>query len=191
MRRAGPFTPLTALARRQSLEAVLAGGRDDIPVFAYGSLVWDAEYLKFDCAPALLPGYRRAFCVWTAHARGTPAMPGLGLGLYPDAAAQCGGMVIRLTASAHRGVLEKLWEREMWTGVYDPGWVTIETNEGATTALTFIVNQKHPQFSGDLTPVYRTERALRDLPGAADEFEQLGSLVRREAARMSGSVPSG
>ena len=199
MRRAGPFAPLTAQIRRQSLDAVLEGGHDEIRVFAYGSLIWDAAYRNIARTNAMLPGYRRSFCVWTAHARGTPELPGLGLGLHRDAGAQCSGVLIRLMAKAQRDALVALWEREMWTGVYDPGWVTVNTADGRTTALTFIVNTKHPQFADDLALAeaarhivlaegkfgpcrdyfYATETALRDLPGTTDEFATLGRLVRQ------------
>jgi len=99
----------------------------------------------------------------------------------------------------------------MWTGVYDPVWVTINTDDGPAAALTFVVNPQHPQFSGDLTPAeaarhialaegafgtcrdyfYATERALRDVPGTTEEFSALGRLVRQEAARVPDSTPSG
>ncbi|MEX2614793.1 MAG: gamma-glutamylcyclotransferase [Alphaproteobacteria bacterium] len=207
----GPFAPLTAQVRRQSLDAILARGEDEIRVFVYGSLMWDAAYRNFDRSNALLPGYRRSFCVWTAHARGTPELPGLGLGLRRDAGARCGGVLIRLSAVAHREILEALWEREMWTGVYDPERVAIITDDGPATALAFIVNRRHPQFAGDLAPAeaarhialaegvfgtcreyfYATERALRDIPGTTKEFALLGRLVRREAARAAGDAPSG
>lgn len=208
MRRVGPFAPLTAQVRRQSLDAVMARREDDVHVFAYGSLIWDAAYRDFERANAVLPGYRRSFCVWTAHARGTPELPGLGLGLRRDGGAQCSGVVIRLSAVAHREVLAALWEREMWTGVYDPEWVATITDDGPATALTFIVNPRHPQFAGELAPAeaarhialaegvfgtcreyfYATERALRDIPGTTDEFARLGRLVRRAAAPAAGDA---
>lgn len=211
MQRVGPFAPLTPEIRRKSLQAVLESGRDDIHVFAYGSLIWDDAYRNFDRTFAVLPGYRRSYCVWTAHARGTPELPGLGLGLRREEGAQCRGVTIRLKATAHRDVLEALWEREMWTGVYQPVWVTVQTDQGPASALTFVVDRQHPQFSGDLAPAeaarhialaegvfgtcrdyfHATERALRKLPGATDEFEALGRLVRREAARAAGEAPSG
>ncbi len=147
----GPFQPLSATARRRSLERTLAAGPADIWVFAYGSLIWDSGFSVVERRVAALPGYRRSFCVWTAHARGAPDNPGLGLGLVRDAAGACEGVALRLDPGADPAELEALWAREMWTGVYQPLWRPVDTASEAATALVFAVDPDHPQYSGLLS----------------------------------------
>ena len=69
------------------------GGRP-LWVFAYGSLMWDPGFAYVHCAPAVLKGYRRAFCVLSMSHRGTPERPGLVLGLAPGGT--CRGVVYRV-----------------------------------------------------------------------------------------------
>ncbi len=163
----GPFAPLSDEARRRSREETLAAGLDPLAavwIFGYGSLMWDAAFPHTVARAARLPGWRREMCVWTALARGTPDCPGLSLGLVPGGV--CDGMAYEISADDHdrEQALELIWEREMWTDIYQPTWVSLElvdeelsdagdgeTQGGAITALTFTVNQASPQFAGGLT----------------------------------------
>ena len=79
-------------------------------VFAYGSLMWDPGFAFDHCAPAVLKGYRRAFCVLSKSHRGTPERPGLVLGLAPGGT--CRGMVYRVTPERKAEVQAYLFERE-------------------------------------------------------------------------------
>ena len=42
-----------------------------------------------------------------------------------------------------------IWAREMYTGVYRPTWLTVETARGDIPALTFVVDPTHTQYAGD------------------------------------------
>jgi cation transport protein ChaC len=66
-------------------------------VFAYGSLLWDAQVCDAAAEPALLRGYHRSFCLYSYDYRGTPANPGLTLGL--DRGGSCRGAALRLPAA--------------------------------------------------------------------------------------------
>ena len=99
---------------------------------------------------ALLHGYRRDFCVYTVEARGTPNNPGLGLGLRVDSGF-CEGVLLKLPESGRSEALLSIWEREMLTAVYQPQWVSVEVDTKVTTALTFVVDETHPQCTGDLS----------------------------------------
>jgi cation transport protein ChaC len=149
----GPFQPLSTTARQRSLERTLAAGPAEIWVFAYGSLIWDSGISVIERRVGALPGYRRSFCVWSAHARGSPDNPGLGLGLVRDEAGVCEGVALRLDPRADASELEALWAREMWTGVYRPLWRRLDTPPDAATVLVFAVDTDHPQYSGPLSPV--------------------------------------
>ena len=199
----GPFAPLASESRRNSLMRTLAGKPDEIWVFGYGSLMWDSAFRVAARRPATLRAYRRSFCVWTAHARGTPDNPGLGLGLLPDADAACRGVALRIAPAARQSGLEALWMREMWTGVYHPLWVSLETEAGRLPALAFVVDTAHPQYAAGLCTAQTARRiaaargkfgacrdyfdntlkALRDLGFSADEFTELRDAVERLVPR--------
>ena len=76
-------------------------------MFAYGSLLWDAELRDAAAEPALLHGYHRSFCLFSYDYRGTAADPGLTLGL--DRGGSCRGAALRLPTEA----LDRIWHREM------------------------------------------------------------------------------
>ena len=61
--------------------AALRDGAQPVWIFAYGSLIWDPEFSYAESEPALLRGYHRSFCLYSYDYRGTPAQPGLVLGL--------------------------------------------------------------------------------------------------------------
>jgi cation transport protein ChaC len=153
-----PFTHLSATVRRASLEATLALAPDPqrIWVFAYGSLMWRPCFKVVATRPAVVDGFERSFCVWTVEARGTPACPGLGLGLRAGRG-RCEGLVLRIDARQCEAGLEALWDREMLTGVYRPQWMATQTPRGLVQALGFVVNRVHPQYAGDLDPLSQAQ----------------------------------
>ena len=74
--------------------------------------------------------------------------PGLVLGL--DRGGSCRGVVYRLPASTARAELALLWRREMVVGSYYPRWVKARAGTRDITALTFVVDRKHPQYAAQL-----------------------------------------
>ncbi len=155
-------------------------------VFAFGSLMWNPCYEYDAKAPALLKGYDRKFHIWTTRARGTPDCPGLGLCLE-DCSGACWGIVHRVTLDDEEAAWERLWEREMSSGVYRPGWVTVETEDhGPVVALTFIVNRDRTHYTGpmpldDMANIMAGAKGkyglCRDyLAGTISEMEKLGVI---------------
>lgn len=124
---------------------------DAMWVFGYGSLMWDPGFPHLESRTSLLRGYHRAFCIYSLRYRGTPECPGLVLGL--DRGGSCRGIAYRVDATLRHEVLAYLWEREMFTQVYQPRRVTVSL-DGATpehvTALTFVVDRAHRQYAGKL-----------------------------------------
>jgi len=151
------FPVLSDDEKRASLAETLAAAPDlsDISVFAYGSLMWRPAFPTTATVRATLAGHRRSFCFWTVLARGTPERPGLGLGLVEVEQGQCSGMVQKLPQAgrARDEALWALWQREMYSGVYRPRWVEVETDDGGRApSLAFVADPGHPQYVEPLDP---------------------------------------
>ncbi len=117
-------------------------------VFGYGSLIWNPE-IDFERAEvARVHGYHRAFCISSTRYRGTPAQPGLVLGL--DRGGSCVGVAYRLTASRRDAAIRHLYQREIpdWDErVYLP--VVLEARLPCGTridALTFTADRDRPSY---------------------------------------------
>lgn len=146
------FVHMSPDEKHQSLMETRAGRPKDEPmwVFGFGSLMWNPCF-DFDIkAPAVLKGYDRKFHIWTTRARGTPDNPGLGLCLE-DCSGACRGVAFRLVEDDVEAAWERLWEREMGSGIYRPVWVSVESEDyGSVVALTFVVNREHPHYAGPM-----------------------------------------
>jgi cation transport protein ChaC len=118
-------------------------------IFAYGSLLWNPLFPFDDAQPATLSGRHRRFCLWSLASRGTATQPGLVLGL--DQGGSCQGVVYRLPARCAKDELSLLWRREMVLGAYRPLWVSVKCHAKPLTALAFIVDRAHRQYTGKLT----------------------------------------
>jgi len=44
--------------------------------------------------------------------------------------------------------MERLWRREMPTGVYDPKWLSCRTTQGRVNALAFTLSRSSPAHTG-------------------------------------------
>lgn len=117
-------------------------------VFGYGSLVWNPE-IDYECAEvARVHGYHRAFCVRSTRYRGTPAQPGLVLGL--DRGGSCVGIAYRLAADTRAEAIRRLYDREIpdWhERVYLPVVIEVRLAGGArVNALTFAADRDRPAY---------------------------------------------
>lgn len=133
------------------LERTIAdwGGRDDLWLFGYGSLIWRQDFDSVERRPARVHGWHRALKMWSRVNRGTTQNPGLVFGLLSGGS--CQGVVFRVPAAAGLETLGRLWLREMPTGVYDPRWLDCETPGGRVRALAFTLSRRSPNFTGVLS----------------------------------------
>jgi glutathione-specific gamma-glutamylcyclotransferase len=130
--------------------AALRDGVQPVWIFAYGSLIWDPEFSYAESEPALLRGYHRSFCLYSYDYRGTPAQPGLVLGL--DRGGSCRGMTFRLSSDALPEAIDRIWLREMsGRRVYDMRLLPVRTGRGMRRALTFTVLRNCPDYAGRLS----------------------------------------
>lgn len=124
------------------------GGRDDLWLFGYGSLIWRPDFDFAEQRPARVHGWHRALKMWSRVNRGTVETPGLVFALLSGGS--CRGMVFRIPAASGLETLGRLWLREMPTGVYDPRWLTCTTPQGPVRALAFTLSRRSPSFTGPL-----------------------------------------
>jgi glutathione-specific gamma-glutamylcyclotransferase len=150
--------PLAPPARQTpavtSLEAIIEqwGGKTDLWVFGYASLIWRPEFAFAEKRFATARGYHRALKMWSTYNRGTPERPGLVFGLLPGGS--CKGMVFRIPRKEVAAALVPLWEREMPNAVYNPKWLRCQTLHNGektfVTALAFTLSKSSPDHTGDL-----------------------------------------
>ncbi|MGE5526077.1 MAG: gamma-glutamylcyclotransferase [Rhodospirillaceae bacterium] len=130
--------------------------RGDLWIFAYGSLMWNPGFSYVESSSALLRGYHRSFCIWSARYRGTPERPGLVLGL--DRGGACRGIAYRVAEAQVGDVLSVLWAREMPRLTYQPRVVKIAMNRARIDALTFIANPRRESYAGRMSVEQAAER---------------------------------
>jgi len=144
---------LTDEERAASLDATLAlrpDAGEGVWLFAYGSLIWNPA-LHFDqrCL-ARVHGWHRSFCLSTRAGRGTPANPGLVLGL--DRGGACTGAAFHIPEALVQDELSLLWRREMLSGSYRPRWVRVRGADGTPFghAIAFTILRDGEHYAGCL-----------------------------------------
>lgn len=173
------------------------GGQCDLWVFGYASLLWRPEFEFDEHRPATVHGWHRALRMASRVNRGTPERPGLVFALFPGGS--CQGAVYRIARTRAADELERLWRREMPTGVYDPRWLACKTPQGIVQALAFTLSRRSPQHTGRLPDAHlldilrhargrygttleyllETARALRARGVRDREIERLVALARQ------------
>lgn len=182
----------------QTLRDWPAGG--DLWVFGYASLIWRPEFAADETRGAAVHGWHRALRMRSRINRGTPERPGLVFALVPGGS--CRGVVYRIARSRAERELERLWLREMPTGVYDPRWLPCRTPAGPVRALAFTLDRASPSHTGvipdgemleilrhargrygsTLDYLLETAACLRERGIRDREIERLERLARRIAA---------
>jgi glutathione-specific gamma-glutamylcyclotransferase len=138
--------PVSAIRRHAQCPELPPG---DLWVFGYGSLMWNPGFRFLEATPALLRGYHRNFCIWSARYRGTPERPGLVLGL--DRGGACRGIAFRIAHAEVDEVLATLWVREMSRLTYRPRVLPVAAPEHTVRALAFVADPAHPSYAGRLS----------------------------------------
>ncbi|HEU0159565.1 MAG TPA: gamma-glutamylcyclotransferase [Hyphomicrobiaceae bacterium] len=151
-------------------------------IFAYGSLMWRPGFPYEEARHARLIGYRRCFCIYSMHHRGTPQRPGLVLGL--DRGGTSEGIAYRISGANYAAIVRYLREREQVSGVYREVNVAVNLLGGTARevmALTYVVERAHPSYAGRLT-LARQARLIRGASGLSGiNLDYLISTLRHLA----------
>ena len=189
--------PQQALERLRAQWNAHAGAAGERWVFGYASLIWRPEFDAAEHRPALVRGWHRALRMRSRVNRGTPRQPGLVFALLPGGA--CRGVVYRLRADRADAELERLWAREMPTGVYDARLLPCRTAHGPVAALAFTLSRRSDaclsrladdeilhilrhargRYGTTLDYLAQTAAALRTHGVRDREIERLMALARR------------
>jgi cation transport protein ChaC len=170
-------------------------------VFGYASLIWRPEFDAAEHRPARVHGWHRALRMPSRVNRGTPQQPGLVFALLPGGA--CRGVAYRLRPEQADTVLQRLWAREMVTGVYDPRLLSCHTAQGPVAALAFTLNRRSPaclprlddqdllhvlrhargRYGSTLEYVVETAQALRQCGMPDRSLERVVRLARQHGLK--------
>lgn len=127
-------------------------------VFAYGSLIWDPGFPVAEAHQARLPGFRRSFCLWSVHYRGTAERPGLVMGLEEDPQAETRGLALRVAPEHAAETRRYIIERELVSGAYlevAPSLELLCSESGRVldqrNAVTYKIDAGHAQYAQGLT----------------------------------------
>lgn len=131
------------------------GGDGDLWVFGYASLIWRPEFESVEARPAVVHGWHRALQMRSRVNRGSPECPGLVFALVSGGS--CRGMVYRIERAEVPEQMERLWRREMPTGVYDPKWLSCRTTLGRVNALAFTLSRSSPAHTGAIADAQMLE----------------------------------
>jgi len=136
-----PYDPCWTLLTDDDLDALadaLTVGRPrPVPIFAYGSLIWNPGFTVGGVRKATAPGWHRSFCIDLNHWRGSPDCPGLMLAL--ETGGNCTGLVMEIAPGTERESLRAILRRELVAHELadNARWITVETERGTEEALTF------------------------------------------------------
>lgn len=135
-----------------SRRALLSGldRRQDLWIFAYGSLMWDPALHFTELRRARLSAYQRRFSYLTTIGRGNAEQAGLVLSLEAQPG-HCEGLAFRIDASIAEQESRLFWRREMIVGGYQPRLLPLSTPQGELLALTLVSNPGHASHAGGLS----------------------------------------
>jgi cation transport protein ChaC len=167
-----------------------------LAIFAYGSLLFRPGFPYLERERATLRGYARRFSQSSPDHRGTPELPGRVLTLGACENRAIVGAIYWVNAPAAE-LLSELDHRER--AGYRRTWLEVETEKGATPAVSWLAAPGNPYDAGELSLeqlaahvrsaegpsgrnddyVFRLEAALEQLLGADPLISALSALLRR------------
>jgi cation transport protein ChaC len=149
-------------------------------LFAYGSLIWNPDFVAEESLRGTARGWHRNFCLRLTRWRGTRETPALMLAL--DRGGSCAGMLYRLPDADPHGQMVRLLERELddkpATNV--PRWITVVSAQGTHRALAFIADRAGRAYAGGHT----LPEAAKIIATAAGHWGSAPTYVHRTVSRL-------
>ncbi|WP_424975593.1 gamma-glutamylcyclotransferase [Dinoroseobacter sp. S124A] len=143
-------------------------------VFGYGSLIWNPEFPVAEQGIARLDGWHRSFCMRSIHHRGTETDPGLVLALDTAPDSYCDGVAFRVVPGTEAETMAALRERELVSSAYLEITAPVTLRDGrAVTAVTYVVDQAHVQYCGNLPLEDQAQIIARAVGGRGPNTEYL------------------
>jgi cation transport protein ChaC len=147
-------------------------------VFGYGSLIWNPGFPFLSSERALLRGAHRSLSIYSHRHRGTKDKPGLVFGL--SRGGSCRGVAYEVAGAKWPDVFDYLEAREQDTGVYRTTWRSVALGGGKRVrALTYLVNESHPQFAGELDVAEQVRLVLGGSGEAGHNTEYVRNTARQ------------
>lgn len=147
-------------------------------VFGYGSLMWQPDFPVAEAKVARADGWRRSFCMWSIHHRGSPEAPGLVLALEDHAQSHCDGLALRVRPGDEDHTLAMLRERELVSSAYLEVRFPVTFKEGGgAEVLGYVMDREHKQYTGALDLEEQAQIILRSSGGRGLNRDYLWSTV--------------
>lgn len=117
--------------------ALTEGRPQPIPIFAYGSLIWNPGFPVSARRRATAIGWHRQFSIHLDRFRATPEQPGLMLALASGGI--CEGLILDITPGTEANSMRDILRRELVAHELSANarWIEVETDQGLSEALTF------------------------------------------------------
>ncbi|MDO5630966.1 MAG: gamma-glutamylcyclotransferase [Paracoccus sp. (in: a-proteobacteria)] len=166
------FTILDDAALDRLAKALTRDRPRPIPVFAYGSLIWNPGFEVAARRRARAVGWHRQFSIHLDHFRGSPEEPGLMLALASGG--ECDGLLLDIAPGTEMESLRALLRRELVAHelAANAVWIEVATDRGREQALTFYANPVGTELA-DLTVDQQARRLARANGAAGSGAEYL------------------
>lgn len=151
---------------------LIEGHPRPIPVFAYGSLIWNPGFAVQARRRATAIGWHRDFSISLDHFRGSPDRLGLMLALASGGC--CDGVVLEIEAGTEDQSLRAILRRELVAHEMadNARWIEVDTAQGRQQALTFYADPVGVQLA-DLPIEAQAQRLARAAGAAGSGAEYL------------------
>jgi len=168
-------------------------GSDPVWIFGYGSLIWRPGFPFRERVPALLSGYHRAFCRYSFRHRGTPARPGLVVGLREGG--RCLGIAYGVAPAEESAVLAYLDEREGAGYLRRRFAVALREQDAPpgrqprpAEAWSYLPDPAHPSYFGELDSARAAELVATGRGESGTALDYLEALLAH-LERMGAEEP--
>lgn len=146
-------------------------------VFGYGSLMWNPGFRHAGMRPALLDGWRRAWCVRSTYYRGCERTPGLVLGLKRGGS--CVGVLFEIPDELVGETIGTLDAREMRECGYRRQTLPVLHADGAAEAIAYTTDSLPDPHEADFDIAYK---GAEGIAGRTSEYvERTRDFIKRMA----------